>query len=167
VLVAWMLVTWMVVAQMLVAQMLVAWMLVARMLVTWVLVAWMLAASIRLALRLAQRGRRWFSRGWSSGCVFGFRLRRGATLNGRLLGGCSGDRRLLRGLFAKRCGRIIALFCLGIRSGGGSGVLVVRVLFVSLGSRGLGLEGGCRTRQGGMLSLGFGPRLRFLGRFGG
>src|SRR6266705_23709 len=109
----------------------------------------MLTASPGLAL--ARRGRKRLGHRWRGGCVARLRLRRGASLSGRLLGSCSSGRSPLRGSFAKWCGRIAASFCLGssTRDGGGllfgivllgclSSVLVVRMvpldrLFFSLG----------------------------------
>src|SRR5712691_9518200 len=109
-------------------------------------------------LALARRRRRWLGHRWSSRWVFGLRLRRGAGLGGRLLGGCNSGSSRLRGSFAKRGSQIAALFRLGSSTGGGGGllfgivllgcpssVLVMRMipfgrLFVSLG-RCLGLVG--------------------------
>jgi hypothetical protein len=64
----------------------------------------------------------------SSGCVSGFRLRFGASLSIRLLGGCGP----LHGSFAKWCSRIAVLFPLGSSTGGGGGLLLKIVLLACL-----------------------------------
>jgi len=65
---------------------------------------------------------------WSSGCVSGLQLRRGASLSEHLLGGCSA----LCGSFSKRCGLITDLFRLGSSTGGGGGLLFEIVLLECL-----------------------------------
>jgi len=66
----------------------------------------------------------WHGHGWSSGCVSGLRLHRGASLSGRLLGGyggCSGSGSPVLGSFAKGYSmvKIASLFRLGSSIGGG------------------------------------------------